>query len=651
MRNFTLLILLCCLSLSVYSQSIYQAIQPVSIEELQMVTYEGDLEAEALVLYDYGETYFVPSTQGFEIMFKRTTRIKILNESGIDWAEIKIPIYIQDGREEKFSQLRGITYNLEEGKMHKTELNIDQVYDEKLNQYWKYRKTAMPNVKVGSIIEYSYLTSSKFFYNFRDWEFQWEIPVLHSEYQTKLTPFYTYTWILQGANKFDSKKSQKASGLDKTIAGIKYKEMTHNYVMKNIPAFKDADFITTKNDFIIKMDWQLTKYSDIRGIQHEVMSTWEKIVKGYQNDEYFGKYINKAYKKAPKLIDVEAISQLNDREKVAEVITYVKQNFDWNGYLSDQSTQSLNDFLKKKAGRSADINLFTIGLLNAVGIEARGLIVSTRENGRIYYDYPFTHYFNSALIYAKVDGEFELLDATNIYLSNWRVPDKCINGKGLLIQKKEVEWIPLKSNMQSEIAYQMDISFVDDEIQTKIKSVYKGRKAADKREEVSDDTYNPVADLMESEGLEEESVEFINLKEIESDFIIQFDYVKDFELGSDKIYFSPFFDEIFDENPLKEKYRKYPIDFTYSRKHSFVSSIEIPEGYELDYMKSDHENLNNDYIDIQYNASEKDGKVIIEFSYWFKQSVYPSSSYSRLKYYFKDIINLGQENVVFVKKP
>lgn len=638
------------MSFSIYSQSIYEEMKPVTIEELQMKSYAEDKDAGALVLYDYGETYFVSSTHGFEIIFKRTTRIKILNESGIDWAEIEIPIYIQDGRTEEFSKLKGTTYNLEDGKMVKTELNPKQVYDEKLNQYWELKKIAMPNVKVGSIIEYSYLTSSDFFYGFRDWEFQWEIPVLHSEYQTKLTPFYTYKWILQGTNKFDSKISQKATGLDKSIAGIKYKEMTHNYVIKNIPAFKDADFITTKQDFIIKMDWQLVKYSTIRGVEIEVMSNWEKIVKGYQNNEFFGKFIKKANNKAVKLIDVETISQKSDREKVTEVLTYVKQNFDWNGIQSELASQSLNELLKKKSGLSGDLNLLAIGLLNAVGIEAKGLIVSTRKNGKIYYDYPFTHYFNYSLIYAKVDGEYELLDATNPHLSNWGIPDKCINGKGLLIQKKIVEWIPLKSKNQAEITMNLNISFVDDEIQAQVKNTYTGRKAADKREQLSDETYNPLVDLMESEGVDEESVELLNLKEIDSDFIVQFNYIKDLELGSEKIYFSPFFDEIMDENPLKEKYREYPIDFTYSRKITMVSNINIPEGYELDYMNNKNKNISNDYFELQYNASELEGKVKIEFIYWFKKSVYPAAAYNRLKYYFNDIIKKGHEKIVFVKK-
>ena len=651
MKKIILLFSFVSICLSISAQSIYQELQPVSLQDLQMTTYDKDKDAGAVVLYDYGETYFLPSTNGFEVMFKRTTRIKILNESGLDWAEIEVPIYAEEGREEVFSKLKGTTYNMENGRIVKAELNTDQVYDEKYNQFWDFKKFAMPNVKKGSVIEYSYLTSSKSFYNFKDWEFQREIPVIHSEYQAKLTPFYTYKWILQGANSFYANKSQKATGLDNSILGVKYKEMTYNYVMKDVPAFHDADFITTKDDYIIKMDWQLIKYSDLRGIEHEIMSTWEKIVKEYNSDETFGKFIGKVAKKAPKLIDVPKISQLSDREKVTYVLDFVKENYEWNGIQNEISSQSLNDLMKKKSGLSGDINLLAAGLLTAVGIETNGVILSTRKHGRIYYDYPFTHYFNYVLIYAKVDGEYVLLDATNPYLSNWSIPDKCINGKALLIEKskEEAKWVPLESNSQSETILKMDISFVEDEIVSKVKTIFSGKMAADKRQEVSEETFDPVKDLMESDGVVEESVEMLHLNDKESDFSIEFDYVKEFSLGSDKIYFSPFFEEMLIENPLKEKYREYPIDFTYSRKFCMVSTIEIPEGYQLDYYKNDFKNLDNDYFELIYNATEADGKLTIEFTYWFKKSVYPSTSYSRLKYYFDEIIKLGQEKVVFKK--
>jgi len=624
---------------------------PVSIEELKMEKYSQDEDAEAVVLYDYGESFFVPTSQGFELVFKRISRIKILSESGMDWAEVEIPIYIDKGNKEKISNIKGRTYNMVDGMITQTDLDPNQAFDEKLNHLYELKKFAMPNVKEGSIIEYSYEISSKFFFNFYDWEFQWSIPVIHSEYQAKLTPFFTYKWLLQGASKFDSEKSAKSKGLENSIAGVGYKEITHNYVMKNIPAFRNVKFITTKEDYILKMDWQLIKYTNLNGIEHKYMSNWKDIVKEYTKHDSFGKFVSKVEKKADEFISTNDANQMNDQEKVDYVLDYVKDNLEWNGIYARYATQKLNETKKKKTAAISDINLIATGLLNAMEIEAYPMLISTRNHGRIYYKYPFTHYFNYVLIYAKINDEEVVLDATNPYLSNRMIPEKCVNGKGLVIRKEkgDVTWIPINTNYNSDVALELDMEFIDDEVISKTKYTFSNYAAADMREQLNDEDFNPIQDIMNTEGVVSESLEKINADKKEEDLILDFDYTGEINLSADKIYFSPFFKEVIDENPLKETERRFPIDFVHPRKRSYKASLTIPDGYEVEYVKSDYKDLSNDYFDISYQTNITADKVIIEFSYYFKNAVYPKTAYNRLKYYYNEIVKLGQEKVVFKK--
>ncbi len=649
MKNIIILILLLTLKQTI-GQSIYGELKPITKDELEMTVYDKDKEAEALVLYDYGETYFQPTSEWFDIIFLRKTRIKILTEEGIEYAEVVIPRYYEDSKEEKISKVKATAYNLENGILVKTELDPDQIYEEVYSKYIKLVKFAIPNVKVGTVIEYSYMQTSKFYYRLEDWEFQHKIPTIHSEYQVKLTPYYTYKWILQGANKFYSKKSQKATGLDKNILGVKYKEMIHNYVMKDIPAFRDANFISNEDDYIIKMDWQLTKYSNnLRGIVYDLQSTWEKIVTDYLKSDIFGKYISKVDKKAGKIIDIPGIGKLPENERVNKVIDYVKQNYEWNGYNTELALKSPNELLKDKSGAVSDINLLTIGLLNAAGIETYGVISSTRGHGRIYYDYAFTHFFNYVLIYAKVDGEFKFYDATQNYLSNSLIPQKCINGKGLLIKKGDVEWIPIKSTITSESIRKFNISIANDEYSAKNAFEWTGYRAAEYREIVKDEGFDIKEDIMEGEGLVEESVKISNQDDKEANIKIDFEYKKEVLINADKLYISPFLGEVLDENHFKAKTRDYPIDFIYPFKYSYISTIEVPEGYAVDYVYDDFDNLENKDYSLIYEVNEADGKLNIKFSYEIKKNKYPSAAYGRLKYFYKKVIELGQEKVVFKK--
>jgi transglutaminase-like putative cysteine protease len=644
-----LLFLIAAFSINAYSQSIYAPLKPVNKSEVKMETYEKDTDAEAVVLFDYGETYFDPTSDGFFLVTKRVVRIKILSESGIRWGKIEIQRYTGENNEETISDIKGTTYNLVNESVVKTRLDKSQIFEEINNKYYNTIKVAMPKVKPGSIVEISYKKTSQSIYDLEDWVFQWEIPVSHSECQVTLTPFYNYKWILQGATEFYSKKSKKSKGLERSIHGISYGEITHNYVMKDIPAFTDTEFITTREDFIMKMDFQLINYTTLNGIKHDVMSSWEKIIREYYMNDSFGKYISKVERKAAKLIDKDRIVGLNEREEVENILKYVKDNYQWNGIHGEMAQSSLTVFLKEKSGNIGNLNLFTIGLLNAVGIEAKGVIMSTRNHGRIYYQYPFTHYFNYVLIYANIDGEHVLLDATNPYLSIWSIPDICINGKGLLIDKKEVEWIPLEDKISSEYVWKFFITMDEKEMSVKVQMRSTGYLGAKLREKINDESFSLYNGLIKSDGIVDESLHVKNKLNAEEPLDVEFDYIGESVNGVDKFYFNPFISIVRNDNPLKEKSRSYPIDFTYPKKYVFESTINIPNGYKFDYYLDDYKKVSNDYIDINYITHLSEGTLSIRFDYHFKKSKYPTSSYNELRSFYDEIVKLGQEKVVLSK--
>ena len=105
-----------------------------------------------------------------------------------------------------------------------------------------------------------------------------------------------------------------------------------------------------------------------------------------------------------------------------------------------------------------------IGLLNDLGIEAYPLILSTRDHGKIKFDYPFVHFFNYVIILAKVDGKMILSDATEILGLNDRISPRCINDKGLVINKDKVEWIDLECRVLSTVSTFMQMELSDSNI-------------------------------------------------------------------------------------------------------------------------------------------------------------------------------------------
>src|SRR3954467_2735284 len=78
-----------------------------------------DTGASAVVIADIGNSVFEGNAKGwFSLVYKRTTRLKILNKKGFDAAKVEIPLYSSGtGGEEKLDDLRAYTYNIENGKL------------------------------------------------------------------------------------------------------------------------------------------------------------------------------------------------------------------------------------------------------------------------------------------------------------------------------------------------------------------------------------------------------------------------------------------------------------------------------------------------------------------------------------------------------
>jgi len=636
------------IQISLSAQNFLNEYGKISKGDIELTSYEKDKSAEAVVIYDIGSSYFEESANSFDLMYERTTRIKVFKEAGIKWAKIEIPFYQKGEIFEHIEDLEACTYNFENFLLTRTKLNITNSHDEKLNELWKIRKFAMPNVKEGSIIEYHYKIRSQYLFNLRSWEFQSKIPVLFSKYTVKLIPFYEYTYLLQGTTKFDYQKSHEDTS-DRQFGPVKFHDMIHEYVMKDIPAFKDEEYITSIDDHIMKMDFQLSKVIQTNGSIEKILTTWPELIKDLLKDDEFCKYADKSEKLAGKIFDIKTLSLKPESERFDSILNYVKKNYRWNKVNRKYTNKTPLLFVKDQIGSSAEINLFALGLLRACGIKATPVILSTRENGKIKYDYPFSSFFNYVCLLVDVDGKKVLADATDPFLSNNRIPESCVNDKGLLIQKDKVEWVSLECNFPSKVQSIVQINLYGLTQNTNIVTTATEYDALTMRNNYGKRTKDIQKKLVE-EGysVEDSTISVENENNVLKPYILKFKTISKPEIINSKIYISPFAKETLKENPLKQVSRTYPIDMLYPTKRSYYSEIDIPKGYKVDFLPA-NDKIKNDQFELDYSIACDGSKIHVSFAYYFKLSIYQAEDYSKIKYYFNDIVNKGSEKVVLVK--
>jgi hypothetical protein len=645
----------------------------ISIDDLKMTRYDKDSSAAAIVLGDYGQSSVDYSQNtGFTLNFERITRIKILKKEGLLWADFEIPLYHEGSSDEKMSGLKAVTYNLENGKIVQTKAKNDGLFREKFADNVNIVKVALPNVKEGSIVEITYNINSDFLLNFWDWEFQSQIPVVHSEYRASIPEFFNYDRYMQGyiALEVSENKSVPSSisitTKERTGGGwnasqtnfstdkIDFKANKFRWVAVNVPAFKPEPFITTYKDYISKLNFELAyiKYPD-QPIK-PILGSWEEINKKYIESENFGREINgNGFLK--KTVEDLTAGMSSDEAKISAICNYIKQNVAWDGTSRKSVDKSLKKVLDEKKGNSAEINLLLASMLEKAGVNVSPVLISTRDHGFVRETVPVTTQFNYVICVTKVNGKQLLLDATDKLLPLGIIPARCLNGNGLVISKEGPSWVNLtipsktRSYMSTELAFEQD-------------GVLKGKLSLDRSgysAHLSRKSYfskaesEYVKDFIGSHSWEISKSEFKHAKELDEPFkesheIVINDHVT---TTGEMIYLNPFVSMQEVENPFKTDKREYPVDFGSAQERMYISRITLPQGYTVDELpKPQIFILPENAAKYVFNANVVGDVINITSHLQINKSLFIQDEYPDLREFYTRVVAKQAEQIVLKKK-
>ncbi|WP_321286751.1 DUF3857 and transglutaminase domain-containing protein [uncultured Sunxiuqinia sp.] len=665
MKIFYLFLFLILISPSVsYAQEYSRDFGVISKEEWDLKTYDKDPEAPAVILFDQGKSIFFDTDEGdYDIRFTRTKRIKILKEAGIDYAEIAIPYY-QDGfgKTEEVVSIEAYTYSLEDGSLTRAKLDQNLVYKEKKNNNWYCQKFTLPDVKVGSIIEYKYVVETPFLFNLPGWVFQTSIPTIFSVYQVSMIPFYKYAFLAQGIKHFDyrlSEEDRSERTFGKIVqnygqnigSGVVFHDLVHTFAMKNVPAFNDESYITSVDDYIMKVDFQLSNIYYPTGGAKEIMTTWPGLCESLNKHENFGKYVKSCTRSAKKVLESEIdLNGMSQTEKSIAIIEFVRSHYSWNQINSKYASKNSKQLLTEKSGNNADINLFLLALLRTAGVDADPVIISTRNHGKIKVDYPFEYFFNYVVVLVKIDNKSYLTDGTNDLIAYNEIPPSCINEKGLLVDDEELAWISLVNHKNSidskNIRIKIDANHFVGEASVSINtSVFESFWY---KNSFQNDTAKIREHLLKRGFSKVNMVSSFNFDRNRKPYVISFDSEFPVEQLGNKLVVSPFLNFPIRENKLKQKTRSYPVDFIYSKTEEYNSIIEIPSGYQINSLPGDY-HFSDDLVDIEIKFKNGEELIGANASYTLKKSVYQPNEYTTLKHCLDTIVKKFNEQIVFEK--
>lgn len=648
--TFALIVLL---SLFTYSQSGFNSESyQVTLGDIETNTFEKDSTANALVIYEAGNSHV--DRGDYDLRTEVNHKIKIFKREGFDKAIVTIYLYNNKNSAEYVEDILATTYNKIDGKVIKNKLDKKDIYKEKYNDNYTLVKFTLPNIKEGSIITYSYKLISPFMFKYKGWNFQDDIPKLYSEYKTSIPGNWIYNIKRIGYKTLDINTSKIEEKCLEGSGGAYSNCMVSHYAMKDIPAFIEEDYMTHKSNYLARIDYELQTFQGFDGVINDYTKTWKTVDDELKSEPSIGRQLSK-YIKADDFLNTDVINETNPLKKAKAIYKYVQEHYIWNEEFDIFKDNTIKDLIKDQSGNVATINILLHNLLEACNINVKPVLLSTRNNGFPTKIFPVISDFNYLIVQATIDGETYLLDATDKYLSFGEIPFRCLNGYGRLLNfKNGSEWIDIKPNALSSIQYKIQLNLDDEneEIAGTVEAKSTGYHAMSSKRlyySNSDSYIKSLQDKFPNGDISNHNVSSEGNSSF--DFFETYDMEQPIELTGDNIYLNPFYIKLFKGNPFKLQERTYPIDFGYQDSYLYLFNINFGVNYTvIEKPKDMILMLPNNKAEIRFSSQILDDAISIFLKVEFKEAVYGPEYYPYLKEFMSKIIDIQNNSLILLKK-
>ncbi len=592
----------------------------VSPDELKMVSYPGDTSAAAVILCDYG--YLNIQTA----LFTRTLRIKILKKEGYNWANHSYP-------STETSTIKGITTNLENDKVVQEKLKNESIFYDKLSEKNFVVRAAMPNIKVGSVIDLQFAFKGIP----SEWKFQEVIPVKYSEL------------ILE--NPKDVRFRINYFGFEPLAVST-----PPIWIAKEMPSFKIESYMSSKENYLTKFEFDILNIT-YGAFTKEFASSWESVSRLLLDNSNFispnsgSIYLNNLAKSIEN-------SKTTGEEKLKMAYESVKSIVKWDERKSVVASSPNFAFtFKMKLGNSADVNLILYQLLKKLDFDVTPVVMSTRDNGILSPISPSLSKLNYVIVLAKIGDKSILLDATEPYMPYYLIPLRCLNNSGRTVSEVKSDLVDLSTTRKDKefTTYFLKIQ-EDNTLRGKLSKRKIDYSALDFRSKYhkfnSQDAY--LEDFKKDKlGLVINESRIDNVDSVYLPVIEEYDVTLNNLLNvlGNEVYIMPLLYDQLKENPFALDVRKYPVDYGYNIEKNTTSSFEIPDNYTVTELPgSVRLRMEGNSASLIYDVSQLGNTIKVTSIFAINKTMFLPEEYAALKEFYNQVIKKQSEPIILKKK-
>jgi hypothetical protein len=560
--------------------------------------------------------------------------------------------------------LTGYTYNLENGKIVKSKLEKGSIFDEEINENWRKEKFTMPDVKEGSVIEYTYAITSPFTTEFRPWNFQHSIPVLHTEYRAVIPEFFNYRQIQQGYAQFQTEKtnvSQKfsikyrgnpqAGGAASTgTYDLDSNSKKYRWWAKNLPALRKEPYITSLQNYYSRIEFMLAN-TNFGGRVKSYMGDYMSFNKTLCDGNSYGTQLKGGGFLKDAIEDIQG-KYPEKEEQVVAIYNHVRDHMNWNGGYGKYVSNSLRSAYKEHSGNSSDINLLLVLMLREAGFEADPVVLASRFGYRIHPTYPISSKINYVIAQVKIEGNSILMDATDKNRPYYILPERALSGKGWVVSETHPGWTEIRNNETNSDKTMVKFKIEDDILVGEVSRIEENIQAFQSLKSLKEDEEEYKKQIKENADWDVTELEIKQGEggQLSLDHSFKIESFEDIS-GSNIVYINPVIFSELTDNPFKLEKREFPVEYSCPENHTYMATLEVPPGYLVDDMpESSILSLPDNAAIFRMTASQNGNMVTVVISRTINKKLFSQNEYPNLREFYNQVASKCSEQIVLKRK-
>jgi hypothetical protein len=654
MKSILSLFSILIIGLEIKAQSTFKKLDfgKVKIEDVAEKFFPADSTQATQTLYDYAEISFDAKSGDFVIRMEVHEIKKIYKKSALDIGNFKFTLPKANGNFVTMSGIKGFTHSLVDGKLVSEKLNKDDIKTDRSVDGEVSIQFSLPNVKEGSVIEYTYVKETPFYFSHNPpfWSFQADHPVRLSLIDIVIPNNFTYRTLMRGY-----------LGLTYRIVENKDARFDGNFVpctrmqfgIENIPAFKSEEFVDNNINYMSSIEFELAAVDFPGAISKNFSLDFNDLNKTFLNDDSFGEIIKNT--RFMKDTAKEILAKHKDTTaQINAAIKHIQNTIKWNENYGAFAYR-LRKISNKGEGDAGDINLSLLCLLKEMDYEVYPVILSTRSNGQVG-SYPLVRKYNYVVVMMMHKGKEMFLDATSPFLETGMLPHDCLNGTGWMVKEGGGRLVVLKpSHKSTDFTSGQLVIDEEGQIEGDLTLSFAGYSGLRNRKNWKENGKDKVEEGIKKNlaAWEIDKLTFENLEDYKTgpfSYKLKLKALDNLNHTEDRIFLNPLLNFGYETNPFTSNERAYPVNFAYAQDETINLKFTMPQGYELgEKPKNIVFALPEGGGRFIYNISNTDKDISVISRLQINKAVFTAEEYQDIKAFFDKIVETQSQQIEIKK--